>query len=336
MSAREKPPVEPLVLWINDPGPDESLNSFLARLGTRNGVMNIANWASGLFGIRFNLEPYSDEAVEKMAIASRIPAARLHLMQEHQFVLKDTPDHILEGAVERDVVRGSRRVCPACLRERGQSKAAFEFRFVRICPEHRTPLVCYRPGVAPSKAALLDWHTEAIDRIGDGTDFSLGSIRQELVATHLLEGQTYLLNAIEGKEQQEPPLLKGLLPKEVWFLLRKFGYFAHVSRGLDDADPFRRHIAMLGLDGPKDIQYKHDIADLFTSLYLTAGLRILSEPVQVFEAGIGFAMARRETKAIYVIDRVRAAFPGWTTRPFIAAVLERAYQHRPAKHFRMA
>jgi len=336
MSAREKPPVEPLVLWINDPGPDESLNSFLARLGTRNGVMNIANWASGLFGIRFNEAPYGEEAIEKMSIASRIPAARLHLMQAHQSVLTDTPDHILEGAVEPDIVRNARRVCPACLRDRGQSKAAFEFRFVRICPEHRTHLVCHRPGADPTNASLLDWNTDAIDRIGDGSDFSLSTIRQETVADHLLEGQTYLLNAIDGKEQEEPPLLKGLLPKEIWYLLRKFGYFAHVSRGVEEADPFWRHVQSLGLHGPKDVQFKRDIADLYTSLYLTAGLRILSEPVHVFEAGVAYAMARRETKAIYVVDRARAAFSGWRTRPFIADILDHAYQHRPAKHFRMA
>jgi hypothetical protein len=336
MSAREKPPVEPLVLWINDPGPDESLNSFLARLGKRNGVSNISNWASGLFGIRFGLEPYSEEAIEKMAVASRIPAARLHLMQEHQFILKDTPDHVLEGAVERDIVRDSRRVCPACLRARGQSKAAFEFRFVRICPEHHTHLVCHRPGAHPTNAALLDWNTDAIDHIGDGSDFSLASIRQEPVAAHLLEGQTFLLNAIEGKQQEEPPLLKGLLPKEAWFLLRKFGYFAHVSRGFDEADPFRRHIETLELNGKKDVQYKLDISDLYTSLFLTAGLRILSEPVQAFEAGIARALARREIKAIYVVDRARAAFQGWKNRPYISTVLDNAYLHRPAKHRRLA
>jgi hypothetical protein len=127
MSAREKPPLEPLVLWINAPGPDESLNSFLARLGTRNGVMNI--WASGLFGIRFNEAPYPEEAIEKMAIASRIPAAHLHLMQEHQFVLKDMPNHRLEGAVGPDVVFRSRRVCPACLRE---TKAIYVVDRVRV------------------------------------------------------------------------------------------------------------------------------------------------------------------------------------------------------------
>lgn len=116
------PPIEPLVLWINDPGPDDSLNSFLARLGTRNGMMNLFSWASALFGVRFGMQPYPDEAIVKMAVASRVPAPRRHLIQEHQFILKDTLDHRLEGVAEPDIVYNHRRVCPAHLHERDQSK----------------------------------------------------------------------------------------------------------------------------------------------------------------------------------------------------------------------
>ncbi|MCW0234749.1 MAG: TniQ family protein [Ferrovibrio sp.] len=322
-------PIEPLPLRIENPGHDESLNSFIGRLGTRNGVFNISSWASSTFGIHFAQETYSDDAIERISVASGIPAARLQLMQEHHFILGNAYE-VGDRVAEPAIVLRKRRVCPACLREHGFTKTAAEMRFVRICPEHRTHLVCHVPGTEE----LLTWNTKAPNICGDNIDLS--SIQQQLVDPVFLEGQTYLLNAMNGIEQFEPPLLRGMKPQDLWFLLSRFGYFAHVSRGINPADPFHRHIEQLQLDGPKDLQQRTDISELQFSLFLTAGLRILSDDPEIFEAGVTHALANRETKAVYFIDRIRPAFTHWTPRSLIADCIERAYEERPPKHARLA
>lgn len=322
-------PIFLLPLRIENPGHDESLNSFIARLGTRNGVSNIRIWASSTFGIHFASETYSDDAIHRISVASGIPAARLHLMQEHHFLLGSS-HQVGDRVAEPAIVIIKRRVCPACLREHGFTKAAAEMRFVRICPEHRTHLICH----VPDTDTLLNWDTRAQNIWGEEIDLS--AIQQDQLDPVLLEGQTYLLNAMNGIEQYEPPLLQGMKPQDLWLLISRFGYFAHLSRGINPADPFHRHIEQLQLDGPKDLQQRADIGDLHCSLFLTAGLRILSEDPDTFEAGITYAMANRETKAVYFIDRIRPAFAHWTPRPLLAECIERAYEERPPKHARLA
>ncbi|MFC3677725.1 TniQ family protein [Ferrovibrio xuzhouensis] len=317
--------IEVSLLTIRDvPKPEESLDGYLARLGELNLLEVIGAQMSGFLGLTVGDGPHDAAAIRRAAIATGVSAERLTEMQAHHSALTNSSDRQPEDTFGRAMVYRARRACPGCLRDHGYHKAAFEFRFVRICPEHKTQLLYECPGCGTG----LTWQTPFLHRCGGKCKFDLRSVVQEPVPSILLEGQTYLLNAIQGVQQQEPPLLAGLSPSEVSYLFRHFGYFAHASRaGLPD-DPFGRHIAAFELDGPDSIRNERS-TDLYVSRFLSAGLRVLSEAPDVFEQGVAMAIGRAEKRAVYIAQTVRFDALGWAEKPLVAEILDRAVQALP-------
>lgn len=308
----------------DEPKPDESLDGYLARIGELNRYDVIGAWMSGFLGITVGDGPHDAAAIDRISQATGVSAERLNRMQAHHSALTNSSDRQPEDTFGRAMVYRARRACPGCLRDHGYHKAAFEFRFVRICPEHKTQLL-YE---CPACGSGLTWQTPFLHQCSSKCEFDLRTVNQESVRSMLLEGQTYLLNAIQGIQEAEPPLLAGLTPSEVSYLLRHFGYFAHASRaGLPD-DPFGLHIAAFGLDGPDSIRNERS-TDLYVSRFLSAGLRVLSEEADVFEKGVAMAIGRAEKRAVYIAQTVRFDAIGWARTPLVAEILDRAIEALP-------
>lgn len=322
-------PEHPVTLLpIRDkPLPDESLDGFLARLGELNRLDLIGPWMSSFLGFRIGDGVHEVTALERASVASGQSVERLQQMQAHHSLLTNASDRQPEDDLGRHMVTRNRRVCPGCLRDHGYQKAAFEFRFVRACPTHRTPLIDRCPKCENS----IGWSTPFLHQCSARCDQDFRSIEQQPLPAADLEGQTYLLNRLSGGEQPDPELLTGLSHSEVYYLLRHFGYFTHASRiGLTD-DPFGPHIGALRLEGPTSLRNEGS-ADLYPARFLTGGLRVLSEAPDVFERGVSMAIARAEKRAVYIAQTVRFDAIGWGHRPLILQILDRAIKSLPNQY----
>lgn len=308
----------------DNPLSDESLDGFLARIGELNRLDLVGPWMSSYLGLRIGDGAHDDAAIERASIATGHTVERLQQLQAHHSALTNASDRQPEDEQGRHMVSRNRRVCPSCLRDHGYQKAAFEFRFVRACPSHRTALIDRCPKCENS----IGWSTPFLHQCSPRCTQDFRQIEQQPLSASVLEGQTYLLNRLSGANHADPELLAGLSNSEVYYLMRHFGYFAHASRiGLTD-DPFGPHIGALRLEGATSLRNEGS-ADLYTARFLTGGLRVLSETPDVFERGVSMALARAEKRAVYIVQTVRFDAIGWAHRPFIVQILERAIQHLP-------
>lgn len=323
---------EPVTLLpIRDqPKPEESLDGFLARIGELNRLDLIGPWMSRYLGLNIGDGHHDATAIERASIATGVSVDILKRMQAHHFALTNASDRQPEDAFGRAMVNRTRRVCPGCLQDHGYQKAAFEFRFVRACPEHRTQLL----DRCPACESALGWGTPFLHRCSPRCNFDLRTFEQQKFPASDLEAQTYLLNRISGIEQGEPELLAGLSNSEVYYLVRHFGYFAHPSRIGIEEDPFSSHIGDLRLDGPTSLRNEGKV-DLYTARFMTGGLRVLSEAPDDFERGVSMAMARAEKRAVYVVQTVRQDAYGWSHRPLIIQILDNSIKHVPKEHARL-
>ena len=311
----------------DEPKADESLDGFLARIGELNRLDFIGPWMSSYLGMTVGHGPHDIAAIERASIATGVSVERLTQMHAHHLALTNASDRQPDDAFGRAMVYRNRRVCPGCLRDQGYQKAAFEFRFVRACPEHRTQLL----DKCPACDSALGWGTPFLHRCSPRCEYDLRTYKQEPFPASDLEAQTYLLNRISGIHQAEPELLAGLSNSEVYYLVRHFGYFAHSSRiGLAD-DPFGLHIGALHLDGPTSLRNEGSV-DLYTARFMTGGLRVLSEAPDAFEKGVNMAVARAEKRAVYIVQTVRFDAIGWAHEPLILPILERAIRHLPKEY----
>lgn len=316
------------LLPIRDqPKPGESLDGFLARIGELNRLDLIGPWMSRYLGLNIGDGQHDAAAIERASIATGVSVDILKQMQAHHFALTNASDRQPEDAFGRAMVNRTRRVCPGCLHDHGYQKAAFEFRFVRACPEHRTQLL----DRCPACESALGWGTPFLHRCSPRCNFDLRTFEQQKFPASDLEAQTYLLNRISGIEQDEPELLAGLSNSEVYYLVRHFGYFAHGSRIGIEEDPFSSHIGDLQLNGPTSLRNEGSV-DLYTARFMTGGLRVLSEAPDAFEKGVAMALARAEKRAVYIVQTVRFDAIGWAHEPLILAILDRAIKSVPPEY----
>lgn len=237
--ARAAPPLR-LVASV-EPSPDESFVSIVLRAAERSGVPS-ARWIRSLVEARGCLATGATDPNAEAAAALRIPAtALLRCLYVSDQTLPSQQRRFMGSAVDVFFLSPGRKLCPACIAERGMLLPFWDLEIATACPEHGTYLL----HTCPECSKPLSWDRPGIARCS--CKYDLASAKTASAPSATIAMMILLMRAAEGNLKQDPSVL---VAKQIAVLdlerLVRFVWLLGYPELIDELGPRATHRKIAG------------------------------------------------------------------------------------------